>query len=83
MVKYNKIDLHFYAIVENESELDCLPLEYSTNVFKYFGLTACKFEKSFCTNWDEFNYTLYKLFERVSKASVEEEGEGAVLYFFS
>ncbi|KRX07591.1 hypothetical protein PPERSA_11140 [Pseudocohnilembus persalinus] len=77
LVKYNEIDLLFYAIVQNDQQLDCVPLEISTKIFQNFGLTICKFEKFFCDSEQEFNQTVLNLYDRVSRSSVEEEGEGA------
>jgi len=80
-VKYDAINLHFYAIVENNSVETCIPPEEAYQVFNKFGFKTVEIEKHETKSWGEFNTTLFDLYKRIGSASIEVSGEGAVLYF--
>lgn len=81
LVKYDAINLHFYAIVENDSTETCIPPEEAYQVFNKFDLKTVEIEKHETKSWSEFNSTLFDLYKRIGSASIDVSGEGAVLYF--
>ena len=81
LVKYTKIDLIFYAIVENLSGFTTIDPFEAFEAFKKFGLTHVSY-KSYgdFKDFKELNKQIGKLYADVSKASIDDEEEGAVLY---
>ncbi|EAR94538.1 hypothetical protein TTHERM_00052480 (macronuclear) [Tetrahymena thermophila SB210] len=83
LVKYDKIDLHFYAVVENNSRETCIPTDIAYQIFEKFGLTKVQVSKLTAHSWKEFNDIVFKLYKEVGSSPIEQDGEGAVLYFIS
>ncbi|KAL4471393.1 hypothetical protein ABPG74_008286 [Tetrahymena malaccensis] len=83
LVKYDKIDLHFYAVVENNSPETCIPTDLAYQIFEKYGLTKVQVSKLTAHSWKEFNDIVFKLYKEVGSSSIEQDGEGAVLYFIS
>lgn len=54
-MKYEAINLHFYAIVENNSVETCIPPEEAYQVFNKFGFKTVEIEKHETKSWSEFN----------------------------
>lgn len=77
------IDIRFFAIVDNEDTKNfCRPPCFIFDTFKKYGLTACtKQDLGTFNNYQELNECLLQAYDDVASASVEEEGEGAVIYF--
>ena len=81
MIKYNKNELIFSAIVENESEEICYDPETSQEICKKFGLKFTKMQiYEGIKNFEEFCEESFKIYEEISKGNIEEEGEGSILY---
>jgi len=81
LVKYQEIDIHFTAIVENESQCTCIAPEEAFNIFKKFKLTHVAYQNlGTFDNWNSLNQTLKTAYKNVAKASIESEEEGSVIY---
>ena len=82
IIRYNEIEIIFYAIVENANPKSCcLSPEKSFKIFEEFGLKNSKIEVF--TNFLDFDDFLTKtknLAEEIEISSCEKEGEGAVVY---
>ena len=59
----------------------CLPPEVSQEIFKKFGLVHCRLARYEAKNWDEFHEKMAEIYDQVESSSIEEDGEGAVMYF--
>ncbi|EGR34881.1 hypothetical protein IMG5_001080 [Ichthyophthirius multifiliis] len=81
LIKYSSIDLHFYAIVDNNSEETCLPVDFSYDFFNKYGLTSCIMKKYTSNTLSEFNEIIHNLYVEVAQSSLDNDGEGSVLYF--
>lgn len=81
MVKYNRIAIIFYAVVDNYSREICWPCEESFALFKKHGLDMVKAETiGLYNNFDVLCDGLYRNFIDVSKSRIAEDEEGSVLY---
>jgi hypothetical protein len=79
---YEEKDIQFYAIVENVGKKICLPVEECKNFMAKFGLTMVKYKKSnLLITKEEVEKEINQLYEIILNNSVEEEGEGSVIYF--
>lgn len=65
LVTYDKIDLHFYAVVENHSKFTCIPPDQAVEIFKEYGLTYCKFEKFTTKSLDDFSTQICNIYNSV------------------
>ena len=82
LVKYNRITILFYAIVDNYSTSNNIDVELSKKVFNKFGLETVSCEKLGCfNNYSKLCYEIETLFKYVAEASIIDEEEGSVLYF--
>lgn len=82
MVKYEKEEVIFYAVVKKLSTDACLPYEQGKKIIEEFGLPCVNLETySDITTKESLADVIQKLDQRVSKAPVEELGEGSVVYF--
>lgn len=52
-------------------------------IFKKFSLNTVKFDHFKTQDFEEFSSILHKIYMQVGHSSVEEQGEGSVLYFVS
>lgn len=82
LIKYEKIDLIFYAIVQNNSERTCIPPDQAYELFRRYGFStvqsSCMREfKDFTT----LNNHLKMLYCKVAESDIETGAEGSVLYF--
>jgi len=81
LVKYTEVDIHFVAAVDNNSNVTCLPPSEAFQIFEKFGLTHVKyFDMGAYDNWQAFNQALKKIYVDVSKATIDSEEEGSVIY---
>lgn len=81
LVKYTNIDIHFVAIVENDSVVTCVSPPVAAEVFRKFKLTHVQYKPlGVYDTWKDLNQTLKKVFIDVAEAPLEEEAEGSVLY---
>jgi hypothetical protein len=82
MVKYDKEEIIFYAVVEKLNTNPCLPFEEGKRIIEEMGLPCVSME-SFpgITKKEDLGAIIGKLDQRVAKAPVEDLGEGSVVYF--
>ena len=82
LIKYNEISIYFYCLVENYGEASCLPPQKVIKLCKTYGLKPVKFsEKGTYKNFQSLNKELEKIYEDISKETLDVGGEGCVLYF--
>lgn len=82
IVRYEKISIQFYAIVDNNSMYSCIPPLEAFYFFKKHGLEPVRVKKVGSFQSISLMYgSLQKSFIEVSEESVEDGGEGSVLYF--
>ena len=82
IIEYKKIDIIFYAIVENNNpRIICQDPLKAFALFKTFGLNTSRIEvfKDFC-DLDGFINKIDDLLREIERSGVEKEGEGAVVY---
>lgn len=84
IVKYERICLIFFSIVNKYSSDPCLPLEKSYGIFDKYGLdrVECKSYHGF-TNMNLIVKKLRELYNEVGSSTVEKDGEGNVIYFMA
>jgi hypothetical protein len=82
LVKYSSQTVVFYALVDNNSRVTCLPPILALAFLQRFGIDHVKVEK-FGTfrRLDELYGAIDELFSRVATQSIEDGEEGSVLYF--
>lgn len=81
LVKYTQVDIHFTAIVENNSTVTSLSPVDAFAVFDKYKLTHVSYEKAgVYDNWQALNVTLKKLYSDVARAHIDSEEEGSVIY---
>jgi hypothetical protein len=81
-VKYQKVTILFYAMVDNYSPDICLPHTFTNEILKKYNLDRVTFthEGTF-TDYDKLCDQLELLYKQVAESSISSEEEGAVLYF--
>lgn len=82
MIKYDEIEIHWYAITDFTIGNSCIPVERAMEIFKTYNLKTVKYSVlgTFST-FIELNKELLNRFNLVSESSIEDENEGSVLYF--
>lgn len=82
LVYYNEINIYFYALVEKNGEETCIsPLKFN-KFCAYQGLKAVLSEESPpLEDFNSLNLYLTQIFQEISNKTIEEGGEGCVLYF--
>ena len=81
IVKYQKEEIKFFAIVNNDSPFSCLPVVESFYIFKKFNIQSVKVNKiGTFSNKVEMYQRLKLLIKEISDQSLESNGEGSVLY---
>ncbi len=81
-MKYEKIDIFFYALTLHNSERTCLSPDYAYDVFESFGLSSVqRIDVGLFNEWQSFNRALANIFDSTATADIETEQEGSVLYF--
>lgn len=82
IVKYTTETIKFYAIVENSSNLPCIPVPEAFYIFEKFNLPRVKLQKigSFSNKIELFK-SIKTVFKSISTENIDQGGEGAVLYF--
>lgn len=81
-VKYDRVQIVFYAIVNKFSKEPCQPLEQSFEIFNRFELDVVDWKVY--RNYTDMNSIITKLreiYNEVESGSVEDYGEGDVIYF--
>lgn len=82
LVKYSRVTIIFYAVVDNISEESCWPCDKAWGLFKKFGLDVVKIQDlgSF-KNYGALCDQLETTFKDVAKSPIAQDEEGNVLYF--
>ena len=81
LVKYTEVDLHFVAIVDNQSMITCIPPEEAFDIFDKYGLTHVKYTKyGYYKDWKQLNEALKKIYSSVAESEIDNEEEGSVIY---
>ena len=81
LTKYTEINIYFVAIVENNSIRTCLPPPEVFAVFEKYKLTHVNYQDmGVYDSWTALNQALKEVYANVSKASIESEEEGSVVY---
>ena len=82
LVKYSRVTIIFYAVVDNQSMLDCLPCDEAWGLFDKWGLDKVAIQTlgSF-SDYGQLCDALCRVFKDVAKSEIAQEEEGNVLYF--
>ena len=82
LVKYSRVTIIFYAVVENDSMEDCMPCDLAWALFDKWGLDKVAIRT--LGKYSEFGAmcdALCRVFKDVAKSEIAQEEEGNVLYF--
>ena len=81
-MKYSRVTIIFYAVVENHSMQDCIPCDEAWALFDKWGLDKVAIQTLGCfTDYDQMCDSLCRVFKDVAKSEIAQEEEGNVLYF--
>lgn len=82
IIHYPKIEIIFYAIVENlNQKAPCLAPNLSFDFFDKFGLKKSKMDIiKGCKNYNDFLEKMDALLNEIELSTCEKEGEGSVVY---
>ncbi|CAG9316924.1 unnamed protein product [Blepharisma stoltei] len=81
LVRYQKIDIMFYAYINNESSRPCLPPLRASALFAKYRLKSVKMEHvGNFASLAVFYSALENLYKSISSQSLESEEEGSVIY---
>lgn len=84
IMKYSKIQIIFYALIENEDKEICADPDIAYSFFQRFKLEMSKRIKfDNIKTFEEMNNVLFDMSKKIAAAPMEEEGEGSVIYFTS
>lgn len=82
LVKYSRVTIIFYAVVDNLSEESCWPCNKAWNLFQKYGLDVVHIKSLGTFNdYEVLCDQLEKTFKDVAKSSIAQDEEGNVLYF--
>ena len=82
LVKYSRVTIIFYAVVENASSEDCWPCDKAWKLFDKWGLDKVAIATlGTYDDYDEMCDNLCRVFKDVAKSEIAQEEEGNVLYF--
>jgi len=82
LVLYPEITIYFYALVELQGHRTCNAVHKAEDLIKRHGLPMVKVSpRRECSNRKELIEILQELSKEVSENTIEEDAEGAVLYF--
>jgi ATP-dependent RNA circularization protein (DNA/RNA ligase family) len=82
LVKYSRVTIIFYAVVDNLSDDDCWPCDKAWDLFDKYDL-----DKVHCSSLGVYSDfptlcdSLCKVFKDVAKSEIAKDEEGNVLYF--
>lgn len=82
MVKYSRVTIIFYAVVDNYSEETCWPCAKAWALFKHFNLDVVHIQS--LGTYDKYHPLcdgLEKVFRDVASSPIASDEEGNVLYF--
>jgi len=81
LIKYEKIDLIFYSILNNWGDDDYWEVEKAFSFLKSYNLSVVKWTKhDNIQTFVQLNEKLIELYSQVSINSIEDGEEGSVLY---
>lgn len=81
MVKYNRVTIIFYAVVDNYSSDICWPCDKSFALFKKYGLDMVNVEsRGLYNSFNDLCDCLCQTFNDIAESKIVEEEEGSVLY---
>ena len=81
LVKYTSVDIHFVAVVENESTITCLSPKEAFALFEKYGLTRVNYkEMGVYSDWQSLNRALKDIYLNVAETEIDVEEEGSVIY---
>jgi len=84
LVRYSKEEIRFYAVVPKYSTLMCLPISMARKIILGFSLHFVKMQEYLgLKTFVAIGNTLDKLDKKVNSMTVEEMGEGSVVYLES
>lgn len=82
LVSYPKITILFYAIVDHNNTQICLPPKESFELFEMYKIPKVIFQKmGIFSKMEDFHEKIKEIFVNISELTIEEGGEGTVLYF--
>lgn len=82
MVKYSRVSLIFYAVVDNSSHEPCWPCEQAWALFSLCGLDKVPISSlGTFRNYDKLCDAVEEAFHTVAGKTLSEQEEGSVLYF--
>lgn len=81
LVKYSRVTLIFYAVVDNYGEDSCWPCSRAWALFKHFGLDVVHIQSlGVYTQFNEMCDSLEKVFRDVASSPIASDEEGNVIY---
>ncbi len=79
---YHQKDIHFYALIQNDSYKICEPLDDCKSFLYKYNLTMVNYTKSkLLKSVDELKEYMRKLYIETLNKNIEEGGEGNVIYY--
>ena len=83
-MKYSRVSIIFYAIVDNNSAEDCWPCEKAWDFFAKYSLDRVHIQSlGIYSNYDSMCDQLCKTFKDVAKSEIAKDEEGNVLYLIA
>lgn len=81
MVKYNRVTIIFYAVVDNHSPEICWPSNQALQLFKKYDLDVVNITSlGLYNDYESLCNALYNSFRDIAKGKITDEEEGAVIY---
>jgi len=82
LINYQQTDLQFYALVDHNSLNTCISPSEAFAFFKKHGFTIVSMKEiGEFDNFNDLKTCLKIVFSSVAQSSIEDDGEGSVLYF--
>ena len=82
LVEYKDITIYFFALVDLRGERTCNPIQVTDTFLHKFGLPKVKIiPRKECTDKKELIEILREIIIEVAENTIEEDAEGAVIYF--
>lgn len=82
LVKYQSLQIYFFAVVRHRSQQTCLPPERALDLLKRHKLATVAWKSlGVFDSWDALNETLGKVYLTTAMQSLDDGQEGSVLYF--
>ena len=82
LVKYSRVSIIFYAVVDNHARESCWPCERAWALFAKYDLDRVHIDSlGTFKNYDQLCDQMEKTFKDVAKSPIAQDEEGNVLYF--